>query len=47
MLRQDVNVELDRSRLFNADQSEMRARFRADLLVPNAGAVCRIVGVRP
>jgi HK97 family phage major capsid protein len=46
VLRQDVQVELDRSRLFNADQSEMRARFRADLIVPNATAVARIVGVK-
>jgi HK97 family phage major capsid protein len=46
VLRQDVQVELDRSRLFNADQSEMRARFRADLIVPNATAVARIVGIK-
>ncbi len=43
--RQDATIELDRSRLFNLDQSEMRGKLRADLLVPNPAAVCRIVGV--
>ena len=45
--RQDVEIELDRSRLFDVDESEMRAKLRADLLVPNPAAVVRIVGVRP
>ena len=33
---------LDRSRLFNTDQSELRAILRADLIVPNPLAVVRI-----
>jgi hypothetical protein len=45
--RQDATIELDRSRLFNQDMSELRAKLRADLIVPNPTAVVRIVGVRP
>jgi hypothetical protein len=44
-MRQDVRVELDRSRLFNSDQSELRAIMRADLVVPNPKAVVRIRGI--
>jgi HK97 family phage major capsid protein len=44
--RQDVEVELDRSRLFNTDQSEMRGKLRADLICPNAAAIVRIIGIR-
>lgn len=47
VIRQDVRVELDSSRLFNSDQSEIRAVMRADLVVPNPAAVVRVVGVRP
>lgn len=43
--RQDAAIELDRSRLFNRDMSEMRGRVRADLLVPNPSAVTRITGI--
>jgi HK97 family phage major capsid protein len=45
--RSDVSVELDSSRLFNSDQSEVRAIARLDLIVPNPTSVVRIVGVRP
>lgn len=45
--RQDATIELDRSRLFDQDMSELRSKLRADLLIPNAAAVCRIVGVIP
>ena len=45
--RQDVTVELDRSRLFNADSSEMRGKLRADVIVPNPTAVTRILGIIP
>lgn len=44
VFRQDTRIELDRSRLFNTDQSELRAILRADLIVPNAKAVVRIAG---
>lgn len=37
--RQDAAIELDRSRLFNKDQSEIRGKLRADLLLPNPEAV--------
>lgn len=45
--RKDAEIELDRSRLFNEDASEMRGVARADLLVPNPVAVVRIDGVIP
>jgi HK97 family phage major capsid protein len=45
--RQDATIELDRSRLFNLDMSEMRAKLRADLIVPNPEAIVRIRGIRP
>jgi hypothetical protein len=38
-------VELDRSRLFNTDQSELRGKLRADLIVPNPDAVYTITGI--
>ena len=44
--RQDFSAQLDRSRLFDMDQSEMRGTLRADLLVPNPSAVVRIVGIK-
>jgi HK97 family phage major capsid protein len=47
VLRQDARVELDSSRLFNSDQSELRCTMRADLVVPNPKAVCRILGIIP
>lgn len=42
--RQDATIELDRSRLFNADKSEVRGKLRADLLVPNPAAVVALDG---
>ena len=45
--RQEVEVELDRSRLFNSDQSELRGKLRGDLIVPNPTAVVRVLGVTP
>lgn len=43
--REDVAVEIDRSRLFNSDESEIRAIARMDLVVPNPAAVVRIAGL--
>ena len=45
--RADAEIELDRSRLFDRDMSEMRGKLRADLIVPNPSAVVRIAGVTP
>lgn len=45
--RQDATIELDRSRLFDSDQSEMRAKARVDVIVPNPVAVVRIDGILP
>jgi HK97 family phage major capsid protein/HK97 family phage prohead protease len=45
--RKDVQIEIDRSRLFDKDMSEMRGKTRVDLLVPQPLAVLRITGVRP
>ncbi len=43
--RNDATIELDRSRLFNQDMSELRGTLRADLLAPNPTAIVRIAGV--
>jgi HK97 family phage major capsid protein len=45
--RADATIEVDRSRLFDTDQSEMRGKLRADLLVPNVASVVRITGITP
>ena len=45
--RSEIELELDRSRLFNSDQSELRAKLRGDLIVPNPSAVVRIAGITP
>jgi HK97 family phage major capsid protein len=45
VMRQDARVELDSSRLFNSDQSELRCTSRADVVVPNPKGVCRILGI--
>lgn len=46
VIREDVRVEIDRSRLFNSDQSELRAIMRADVVAAHAAGVVRIEGVR-
>jgi HK97 family phage major capsid protein len=43
--RAEARIEVDRSRLFNFDQSEIRAVTRWDLVVPNTKAVVRISGI--
>jgi HK97 family phage major capsid protein len=43
--REDVRVETDSSRLFNSDQSEVRAIMRVDVVVPNPKAVVVMTGV--
>jgi HK97 family phage major capsid protein/HK97 family phage prohead protease len=45
--RQPIEIELDRSRLFNSDQSEMRAKLRGDLIAPTPTGVVRITGALP
>lgn len=45
--RQDVEILLDRSRLFDVDGAELRAKTRVALLVPQPSAVVRVTGVRP
>jgi HK97 family phage major capsid protein len=47
VFREDASIEVDNSRLFNSDQSEIRAIMRADVVVPNPKAVCRILGIIP
>lgn len=44
VMRNDVQVLVDRSRLFNSDQCEVRAVMRADIVVPNPTAIVRISG---
>ena len=45
VIRQDTTVAVDSSRLFNSDQSEVRAIMRADLAVPNPLAVVHLTGL--
>jgi len=45
--RQDATVELDRSRRFNSDESELRGKTRVDLLVPDPNAIVQISGIIP
>lgn len=45
--RTDVEIEWDRSRLFDSDQSEVRGKVRCDLIVPNPVAVVRVRGIIP
>lgn len=45
--RQDPQIVLDRSRLFNSDQSELRATMRGDLIVPNPTSIVRLTGLLP
>ena len=45
VFRQDTSIVLDHSRLFNSDQSELRATMRADVVVPNPLAVYMLTGV--
>ena len=45
--RADVRVEVDSSRLFDSDQSEMRAICRWDVVLPNVKAVVRVKGIIP
>jgi HK97 family phage major capsid protein len=44
--RAPIEIELDRSRLFNYDSSEMRAKLRADLVSPDANRIVRIEGLK-
>jgi HK97 family phage major capsid protein len=47
VMRNTTRVERDSSRLFNSDQSELRAIMRVDLAVPNPKSVVRILGIIP
>jgi hypothetical protein len=44
-MRQDARTELDSSRLFNSDRSELRCTMRADVVVPNPKGVVHILGI--
>ncbi len=43
--RSGIEIELDRSRLFNSDQSEMRAKLRGDLISPTPSGIVRVAGL--
>lgn len=45
--RSPIEIELDRSRLFNSDSSEMRAKLRGDLISPTPSGIVRITGLLP
>ena len=40
--RTDVQIELDRSRLFNQDMSELRGKLRASFVCPNPTAIVKL-----
>jgi HK97 family phage major capsid protein len=40
--RQDATVEVDRSRLFNSDESEIRGKMRVGLIAPNPTAIVKL-----
>lgn len=40
--RQDSTIEVDRSRLFNSDESEIRGKLRANLICPNPAAIVKL-----
>jgi len=40
--RMDATVEVDRSRLFNTDQSEIRGKMRVNLIAPNPTAIVKL-----
>lgn len=43
--RSPIEIELDRSRLFNSDQSEMRGKLRGDLISPTPTGIVRVAGL--
>ena len=43
--RSPIEVEIDRSRLFNSDQSEFRAKLRGDVISPNPTGIVRVTGL--
>jgi hypothetical protein len=45
--RQSPVIEVDRSRLFNRDQSEVRAKLRGDLIAAIPNGVVRVTGMLP
>ncbi len=40
--RQDATVEVDRSRLFNSDETEVRGKMRVSLVAPHPTAIVRL-----
>lgn len=47
VLRTDPTIEADPSVKFSSDQMAVRAKMRADLVVPYPESVVRIVGIIP
>jgi len=43
--RSPIEIELDRSRLFNSDQSQMRGKLRGDLISPTPTGIVRVAGL--
>ena len=43
--RTPIEIEVDRSRLFNSDQSEFRAKLRGDLISPTPTGIVRVTGL--
>ena len=47
VIRADATVAVDTSQLFDHDQAQVRCVMRADMVLPNPKAVCRISGIIP
>jgi len=43
--RSPIEIEIDKSRLFNSDMSEMRAKLRGDLISPTPTGIVRVTGL--
>ena len=43
--RADVTLEVDRAQYFSSDQSQLRAKLRAQMVIPNPQAVARVPGI--
>ncbi|GAA2621991.1 phage major capsid protein [Actinomadura fulvescens] len=47
VIREDADVQVDKSAAFSSDRTAVRVTLRADLVLPNPAAVVRILGVLP
>jgi len=43
--RMDATLEVDRAQFFSSDESQLRAKLRASMVIPNPQAVARVTGI--